>query len=144
MFYPIGHFYAKKAIKLTSPSIILFIRSFFGGIVLIILSLIIETQTKTFYEIGKFWPLILFNGIFIYHISKILWYEGIKRIDISKAIPLSLGGYPVFSLIFVILLLKEIPNIYQIIGAMIILTGIFILLRKTKIQKTNIKPVGVE
>lgn len=131
-FYPIGNIFAKKALKVGSPSAILFIRSLLGGIVLICLSLIFENQDATLSKISNYWPLILLNGVFIYHLSKILWYEGIKRIDISKAIPISVGGYPAFSLLFAILFLKEIPTIYQLAGFMAVIAGIFILIRKSK------------
>ena len=131
-FYPIGNIFAKKALEIAPPSAILFIRSFLGGIVLISLSLAFEDQTDVLGKISTYWPLILINGIFIYHISKILWYEGIKRIDISKAIPISVGGYPAFGLIFAILFLKEIPTIYQLVGFFVVLAGIFVLMKKDK------------
>lgn len=131
-FYPIGNIFAKKALEIAPPAAILFIRSFLGGIVLISLSLAFEDQTNVLGKISAYWPLILVNGIFIYHISKILWYEGIKRIDISKAIPISVGGYPAFSLIFAILFLSEIPTIYQLVGFFVVLAGIFVLMKKDK------------
>ncbi len=139
-FYPIGHIFAKKALKISSTSTILFIRSFLGGIVLICISLLFENQDSSLTKIAIYWPLILFNGIFIYHLSKVLWYEGIKRLDISKAIPIGVGGYPAFSLLFAIVFLKEIPTIYQLIGLGTIVIGIFILIRKSKV----VEPVGVE
>ncbi|MFA6918135.1 MAG: DMT family transporter, partial [Candidatus Gracilibacteria bacterium] len=136
-FYPIGNIFAKKALKIAPPSTILFIRSLLGGIVLISLSLIFENQSATIVKISNYWPLILLNGIFIYHLSKVLWYEGIKRIDISKAIPISVGGYPAFSLLFAILFLKEIPTIYQLVGFIAVAVGIFILiLEKSEASQT--------
>ena len=136
-FYPIGNFFSKKALKITSPSAILFIRSFLGGIVLIFLSLIFENQSTTLEKLSNYWPLILLNGIFIYHLSIILWYEGIKRIDISKAVTISIGSYPAFSLLFAILFLKEIPTTSQLIGFITIILGIFILIKKSDESITN-------
>lgn len=139
-FYPIGNIFAKKAIEIAPPSTILFIRSLIGGIVLITLSLIFENQDSSFQKISTFWPLILLNGVFIYHLSKVLWYEGIKRIDISKAIPISVGGYPAFSLLFAILFLKEIPTAYQLVGFVAVVIGIFILTKKSK----KLEPIKFE
>lgn len=136
-FYPIGNIFAKKALEISPPSTILFIRSLLGGIILICLSLIFENQNNTLEKISIYWPLILLNGIFIYHISKILWYEGIKRIDISKAIPISVGGYPALGLLFAILFLKEIPTTYQEIGFIAILTGIFVLIKNNSEKQSN-------
>lgn len=135
-FYPIGNIFAKKALKITSPSAILFIRSFLGGIILIILSLIFENQSATLGKLSNYWPLILLNGIFIYHLSIILWYEGIKRIDVSKAVSISIGSYPAFSLLFAILFLKEIPTIYQLVGFVTIILGILILTKKSRKMET--------
>lgn len=131
-FYPIGNIFAKKALKITNPSAILFIRSLLGGIVLIILSLIFENQSATLEKLSNYWPLILLNGIFIYHLSIILWYEGIKRIDISKAVSISIGSYPAFGLLFAILFLKEIPTISQLIGFTVVVAGIFVLIKKNR------------
>lgn len=139
-FYPIGHVFAKKALTVGEPSAILFVRSFVGGIVLIFISFVFEDHSDIVANLSKYWPLVLFNGIFIYHISKFLWYEGIKRVDISKAIPISVGGYPAFSLIFAMLLLKEIPTVYQWVGFVAIILGVFILIKKS----AEIEPVGAE
>lgn len=139
-FYPIGNIFTKKALKIARPSIILFIRNFLGGIVLICLSLIFENQSTTLNKISIYWPLILLNGIFIYHLSKALWYEGIKRIDVSKAIPISTGGYPALSLLFAMLFLKEIPTVYQLGGFIAVFVGIFTLIRKSK----KIEPIHAE
>jgi len=139
LFYPFGNYFAKRALQTAPPSTILFIRSLLGGLTLIFISLLFEgpiSDSKP--QLLKYWPLFIVNGIFIYHFSKILWYEGIKRIDISKAIPMSTGGYPAFSLIFAIIFLHEIPSVYQWVGFTLIIAGIFVLIKKDKI----IAPVG--
>lgn len=134
-FYPIGNIFAKKALKVASPSAILFIRSFAGGVVLVVLSLLFENQTGVLSKISNYWPLILFNGVMVYHLSKLLWYEGIKRIDVSKAISISIGGYPAFSLLFAVIFLKEIPTTYQLIGFGVVVMGIFILINRGKAER---------
>jgi drug/metabolite transporter (DMT)-like permease len=138
-FYPIGNYFAKKALEITSPSAILFTRNLIGGIVLLIFSLIFENQFSTYQNVISYWPFILLNGIIVYHLSKTLWYEGIKRIDVSKAIAISCGGSPAFSLILAILILNEIPTIYQIAGFATVAIGIFVLIMKTK----NLRPTDI-
>lgn len=135
--YPIGNIFSKKAVKIASPSVILFIRSFIGGTILIVISLLFESHTNIFASIKTNLSMILLTGIVIYHISKIMWYEGIKRIDVTKAIPISVGGGPLLSLIFAIILLKEIPTIFQIIGFILILAGIFTVTFKNKNTQLN-------
>lgn len=135
IFYPVGNYYAKKALQISSPSAILFLRGFIGGIALVFISLIFENNTGSPGKIFQYWPFILLNGIVVYHISKVLWYEGIKRIDISKALPISIGGAPSVSLILAFLFLGETPTTYQIIGFISVFAGILILTKK--IRKLN-------
>lgn len=131
--YPIGNFLAKKALKKTSIADLIFLRSIFGGIILIAFSLIFENQQGSMDKIALHWPLIVGSGIFINHISKFLWYQGIKRIDVSKAIPLSAGIYPTLSFIFALIFLHESPTFYQITGFALAMCGIFTLLEKKKL-----------
>jgi drug/metabolite transporter (DMT)-like permease len=135
-FYPFGNYFAKKLLKITTPSIILFIRSFVGGTTLVLLSLLFEDHTNTANQITQNWPLILVNGIIVYHFSKVLWYEALKRIDVSKAIPISLGGSPAISLLLAIIFLGEIPTTYQLIGFAAVITGVLTLTCRGK--RTNI------
>jgi len=140
--YPIGNIFAKKALKLSSPAVITFLRSLIGGIILIIISLIFEKSGNiiSINSAKKFLWLILLNGIVIMAISKILWYEGLKRLDIGKATTLSMI-YPAFSLIFAALFLDEIPTIYQLFGMLIISIGAYLITHKKSLNKPQISPI---
>lgn len=131
-FFPIGNIYAKKALKLTTPAVILLVRSFLGGMILVLISLLFENYQVSFsgYVVDNF-KFILLNGALIYGLSRLLWYEGLKRLDISKATSLAIS-YPAFSLFYSYIFLKEIPTIFQWIGFIIIFWGIFILTYKRK------------
>jgi len=129
-FYPIGNIFAKKALKKTTIPVILAIRNILGGIVLLTISLTLEKFTKSpiiFIQNNIFF--ILLSGILVYWISKSLWYAGLRRLDISKAILISVGGYPALSLLFAIVLLKEIPTLSQWIGFAVICVGIFFIIK---------------
>lgn len=130
--YPIGNMYAKKALKLTSSGAILLIRSALGGIFLIIISLLFEDYTNAFsgYITDNIFMLLL-NGILLYSISKLLWYEGLKRLDISKSISISMS-HPALSFIYAYIFLKEIPTAYQFIGFIVIMSGIYVITRQPK------------
>ena len=132
LFFPIVCIYGIKALKLTTPAVILFVRSILGGTILILISLLFENYQVSFsrYVVDNF-KFILLNGVFICGLSRLLWYEGLKRLDISKATSLAMS-YPAFSLFYSYIFLKEIPTIFQWIGFMIIFCGIFILTYKRK------------
>lgn len=131
--YPIGNIFGKKALRITSPTIILFVRNSLAWPVLLLMSFAIEKYNLNFSQYLKDnFHFILINGILIYALSKILWYEGLKRLDISKAVPLGIAS-PVFSIAYAYLFLKEIPTQQQLVGLFVIFAGIFILTRKKQI-----------
>lgn len=136
LFYPIGNIIAKKALTFSTPSVILFIRSLLGGIILLLISSQFEKWNIPIGQIiSNNYLFILANGVLIYAASKVLWYESIKRIDISKAVLISIGAYPAASLFFAFIFLKEIPTAFQAIGLIIILFGIFCVV---EIKTTNV------
>jgi len=137
-FYPIGNINAKKALAITTPIIVLFIRSAIGGIVLIIFSVLFEKYDLSAFQLinNSVW-LILLNGILVYCVSIIIWYEGIKRIDISKAILISIGILPAVSLVYVAIFLHEFPTSQQWLGFIIICVGMFFILKKKVLVRSS-------
>jgi len=131
-FYPFGNMCAKKALSMVPSTAILFIRSFLGGLILILLSFIFESSFSVLGStIFNFYLFILINGLAVMFLSKIFWYEGLKRIDISKAITIGMS-YPAFSLIFLFLFVQEIPNLYQLIGLFVTMAGVVFITYKKK------------
>lgn len=129
-FYPMGNILGKNALKMMDSISIIFFRSLFGGSILLMLSLVFENYTETpmnYLKENLFFVMI--NGLLMYGFSRIFWYEGLKRIDVSKAVSLAMTG-PAFSLIYAYLFLKEVPGLYQILGTVIIFGGIFYTTKK--------------
>jgi O-acetylserine/cysteine efflux transporter len=129
-FFPIGNIFAKKALQLTSAAAILFLRSIVAGLFLLMLSFAVEGTSGTFlFHANTNLFYILINGILIMALTKVLWYEGLRRIDISKAVAIGISS-PAFSLLFAYMFLSEIPNAYQIFGVAAIIAGVLIITRK--------------
>jgi drug/metabolite transporter (DMT)-like permease len=131
--YPIGNFYSKKALNFVSPAIILLVRFFLGGIFILAIALLIEPQAHIFEIISLHWGLILFIGMVLLGLGKILSYEGLKRLDISKTISLAMT-FPIFSLIVLIGFFKEIPSIFQWIGIIIMAVGVYFSVKRQSIN----------
>lgn len=133
LFYPFGNHYAKQALALVHPSIILFLRTAMGGAALLILSFLLEgPDTAVFVALKENFVYLLLFGLGTLGIAKLLWFEGLKRLDVSKATAIVIAG-PAFSLVFAVLFLREIPTLYQLAGFAVILAGLFILTK----QKTE-------
>lgn len=133
-FYPWGNMFAKKAMRYVSPSSVLFIRSFLGGSILLSLSFLLEgTYGEVSTLIERNIGLIFFMGVIIYFFCKLLWYEGIRRLDLTKAISIGLS-FPALSLIFSVLFLGEQLSWYQLIGLIIIISGLVVITRKKEAE----------
>lgn len=139
VLYPFGNRYLKMALTLATPSVIIFLRSALGGAVLLLVSVLFEQYSgATALTVRTYLPLILLNGIGMLGISKILWLEGLKRLDISKSIAIAISA-PAGSVVFAMIFLKEIPTVYQLAGLITIVAGLYILTR----QKTQAPMVEI-
>jgi drug/metabolite transporter (DMT)-like permease len=131
--YPIGNFYAKKALNQVSPSIILFVRFFLGGLFMLPIALFAEGQPRMTAVVFTDWPILLFTGLILLGVGKIIWYEALNRLDISKAISLGMT-FPLFSIIILIGIFKEPVSHYQWIGIGIMMVGVFFSVRRLSVD----------
>ncbi len=146
--WQIAHFISKRLMNIykeITPQLIATARTLYGGSFLLILTLI--TRGIKIYEnldIRKVGIVLLFQGIIGFALHYTIWYAAIKRLNLSKATAL-VSVYPTFSILLARLILKEVPNIYQILGFFIIMIGISGLsrikseYREKALSKDNIK-----
>ncbi|MDP3971084.1 MAG: DMT family transporter [bacterium] len=136
--YPFGNFYSKKALTILSPSIVLLVRSALGSIFLIVLAVIVEPSAEFSSIIKEYWLYLLLAGFFVYFIGKITWHEGLKLMDITKAISLSMT-FPFFSILFLIFFVGEDISIFQWTGIYFMIIGVFFMVRRQSIaiEKTR-------
>lgn len=131
--YPIGNFYAKKALNQVSPSTILFVRFLLGGLFMLPFAALVEPQSQVSRIIPAEWPILLFTGLILLGAGKIVWYEALSRLDISKAISLGMT-FPFFSLIVLIGIFKESVSGYQWIGIAVMMLGVFFSIRRSSVD----------
>lgn len=130
--YPIGNLYAKKALKIVTPLSILLARSALGFLFLLGVSFIFEPIWQDtdllMTTLKENIHLFLINGLILLGLSKILWYEALNRLEMSKATILVMI-YPVAGVVYASIFLKEIPNIYQVGGLMIVMAGVYLTIQ---------------
>ncbi len=131
--YPIGNFYAKKALNRVSPSTILFVRFSLGGLFILPLAMIMEKQSGVLDIVLVDWRLLLLTGLVLLGAGKIVWYEALSRLDISKAISLGMT-FPIFSLIVLVGIFREAVSRYQWIGIAVMLLGVFFTIRRSSVD----------
>jgi len=125
--WQISHFFSKRlmsAYEEITPKLIATARTLFGGIFLLIISSLKSTNQYDRLGIKRVLLILLFQGVIGFALQYSLLYEGIKRLNLSKATAL-LSVYPTVSILLVWSILKEIPNFYQISGFIVIMLGIY-------------------
>jgi drug/metabolite transporter (DMT)-like permease len=127
---PFANFYQKRARKNCSSVTILGFRTVVGLPFIALLTYYFEPAV-TYEQLISALPYLLFIGIVIYVISKIMWIEALHRISITK-VSAMLGLVPAMTLIFAYLYLHEVPDLRQILGVIPILIGGYILTKPIK------------
>ncbi len=122
---PIGNYYSQRARKLVGSNIIMFVRSMVAGLFMLGLAFIVE-QTPSLIDIKDSLLNLFITGFVILGLSKIFWIEAIHRISITKAITLTAYA-PAFTLIFAYFILGDIPTIWQILGFIPMVVGIYLI-----------------
>ncbi len=136
--YPVGNFYSKKALAQVSPSIILLVRFFLGGVFFLLLAIFLETPSAMSTVVVKNWFLLLLTGLVLLGAGKIVWYEALDRLDISKAISLSMT-FPLFSLIVLTGFYEETISRQQGVGIGVMMVGVFFSARRTSVDPASTK-----
>ena len=125
--WQIAHFFSKRLMtshKEITPMLIATARTLYGGTFLFILSSIEGANQYDKLGITNILLILLFQGIIGFALHYSIWYEAIKRLNLSKATTL-VSVYPTFSILLAWLILKELPTFYQLAGFAIIMVGIF-------------------
>jgi len=136
--YPVGNFYAKKALTRVSPSVILLVRFFLGSLFLFLLSMFVESSSTVSAVIATNWPLLSLTGFVLLGAGKIVWYEALNRVDISKAISLSMT-FPLFSLIILTGFYNEPISHQQAMGIAVMLVGVFFSAKRSSVDPATTK-----
>jgi len=71
------------------------------------------------------WAALFFSAVFAIAICYVIWYASVKRVGNSKT---AVYGYitPVFTVIFAYFFLSEVLTLLQIVGGLIIITGVYL------------------
>lgn len=132
--YPIGNFYSKRALYLVSPATVVSARYIVGGVILMTMSAATEPIGRFIPLISQYWLMFVLVGAVLLPLCKLSFYEGLKRLDISKSISIEMT-YPFFSLIFLLLFFDTQIFIHQMIGVGVMVVGtIYAVKRKSHLS----------
>lgn len=73
----------------------------------------------------KAWAILAFSGLFALAISYVIWYASVKRVGNSKTVIYG-NVLPIFTVIFAYAFIAEKIGIWQAVGALILLGGVYL------------------
>ena len=134
---PFGNYFQVRARKIVSSQTILFSRCLIALPFLFILSKLFS-ETISYSAVHQAFWFILINGAVFLGLATFLWFEGIHRISVTKAISLT-SIAPLFTVLFSYLILKQNPTAWQLIAFVPIFVGLLLLTsNKLTIAKSNL------
>ncbi len=125
---PLGNLYAKRARKAVSAETLMFVRSGVSAPFLLLLAFLFESP-PSFSVLQSSFPYLVFSGVILLGLSKILWIEAIHRLPIGKTVALTEVGV-FLTLLFAYLFLDQPATMKQVIGAVPMMIGLFLLTKK--------------
>jgi drug/metabolite transporter (DMT)-like permease len=127
---PVANLYQKRAREFCSSETILGFRTLTGLPFIALMAWAFEPAVGYEAFVSAL-PSLLFIGILIYVVSKIMWIEALHRTSITK-LSAMLGLVPMMTLIFAYFYLDEVPELRQILGIIPILAGGYLLTKPLK------------
>lgn len=122
---PLANLYQKRAREFCSSETILGFRTLTGLPFIALLAWTFEPPVAYNAFVSAL-PSLLFIGILIYVVSKIMWIEALHRTSITK-LSAMLGLVPMMTLIFAYFYLQEVPELRQLLGIIPILAGGYLI-----------------
>jgi drug/metabolite transporter (DMT)-like permease len=124
LFTPAGNYYQQKARALASSETIMFLRSILSLPFIALLGYFLGSSLTA--GISSALPLLIFNGVILFGVSKFLWIEGIHRVPVPKAIALQTID-PLLTIFFAWLILAQAPTLWQLLSLAPFALGVLLL-----------------
>lgn len=122
---PLANLYQKRAREFCSSETILGFRTFMGLPFIALMAWAFEPAVG-YDALVPALPSLLFIGILIYVVSKIMWIEALHRTSITK-LSAMMGLVPMMTLIFAYFYLHEVPELRQVLGIVPVLVGGYLI-----------------
>ena len=141
MAWASGHTFAKPVLQRVSSWTAVAYRNLVGGVLLLLLAAgVILFGAPTFYttNLTLVIVIILVEAIVIL-LAHILWYEGIRRINLGKATAL-IAPAPLVTFTLYAIVFQIIPTPWQLVGAIIVIFATILLAREVSLHRDSDAP----
>lgn len=123
MISPFANLYQKRARKFVSSPTVLLVRSILALPVIYGLAVLLE-PTPSSEQLMESAGALVFVGIMIFFLSKVLWIEAIHRLQITKVLAL-FAFAPLMTMLWSWWFLAQAPHWFQVLGALPICLGAY-------------------
>jgi drug/metabolite transporter (DMT)-like permease len=84
----------------------------------------------------KAWSMLVFSGLFALAFGYVVWYSSVKRIGNTKTVIYG-NIVPIFTVIFAYIFISERIGLWQAVGAVIILAGVYLTRSGYRVSSTG-------
>ena len=113
---------------------LLLFRGVVGGVTMLVFSAVFEGFVM---PDSSNWVFLLGFGLLAFGVPKALWQIALGRIDLSKLTGIGMS-HTAFSFIFAYFWMGEIPTVYQYLGLILTVLGLFFLVKSTSRRSSDL------
>jgi drug/metabolite transporter (DMT)-like permease len=126
MLYPFGNACAKKALLQIAPIQVLLLRYLFGIAYLLVIAAVLDQYHLPMVWSLEHWLVLGVFSLVVFVVSKICWYEGLKRHDLHISVA-TVSAVPAVAMAFSFLILGELPVLRQWLGFALTMVGLHLI-----------------
>ena len=124
--WQLSHVMALRVMPPMSPYALTAARYLYGGAGLVLIQALFGSASIRSVDATAL-AMAVFHGVVLFFFGTLLWYETIRRLDLSRATAIVTPCEPIVSLVLVWALLGGLPNIYQAMGLLLLGPGMWLV-----------------
>jgi len=134
--WQISHVLALRVMPPMSPYALTAARYLYGGAGLVLVQLLFGQASLDAVD-GRVIAMALFHGVVLFFFGTLLWYETIRRLDLSRATAIVTPSEPILSLVLVWALLGGLPNPWQACGLALLAPGMWFVVVRSRRERAR-------
>jgi drug/metabolite transporter (DMT)-like permease len=132
--WQISHVLALRVMPPMSPYALTAARYLYGGAGLVLTQALFGHVSVRTVDAAAL-AMAVFHGVVLFFFGTLLWYETIRRLDLARATAIVTPSEPIVSLVLVWLLLRTLPNAYQVAGLFLLAPGMWLVVVRSRRER---------
>lgn len=132
--WQISHVLALRVMPPMSPYALTAARYLYGGAGLVLVQVLFGRSSVASVDSLGF-ALAVFQGVVLFYLGTLLWYETIRRLDLARATAIVTPCEPLLSLLLVWAMLRSLPNAWQAMGLVLLAPGMWLVVVRSRRER---------